>query len=45
MNAELTAHSQTMLDKINYQESVIADIEDKNKKLSELLNAHLNERA
>ena len=38
MNQELQAHANTMLDKITYQESVIADLEDKNKQLTDLLN-------
>ena len=45
MNQELQAHSSTLLDKINYQESVIAELEDKNKRLTDLLNSHLYDRA
>ena len=37
--AELQAHAQTLLEKINYQESVISDLEDKNKRLTDLLNS------
>ena len=45
MNQELQAHANTMLDKITSQESVIADLEDKNKQLTDLLNIHLCEKA
>ena len=38
MNRELQAHANTMLDKITYQESVISDLEAKNKQLTDLLN-------
>ena len=42
---ELQAHSQALLDKLNYMEGVIADLEDKNKKLTDLLNSHLYDKA
>ena len=45
MNRELQAHANTLLDKVTYQESVIADLEEKNKRLTDLLNQHLNDRA
>ena len=45
MNRELQAHANNLLEKITYQESVIADIEDKNKRLTDLLNSHLYDRA
>ena len=45
MNQELQAHSSTLLDKINYQEGVIAELEDKNRRLTDLLNTHLYDRA
>ena len=38
MNRELQAHANTLLDKVTYQESVIADLEEKNKRLTDLLN-------
>ena len=45
MNRELQAHANTLLDKVTYQESVIAELEEKNKRLTDLLNQHLNDRA
>ena len=45
MNSELQAHSSTLLDKINYQENVIAELEEKNRKLTDLLNQHMIDRA
>ena len=42
---ELQAHSQALLDKLNYMEGVISDLEDKNKKLTDLLNSHLYDKA
>ena len=44
-NQELQAHSSTLLEKINYQEQVILDLEDKNKRLTDLLNSHLYDKA
>ena len=34
-----------MLDKLNYEESVVADLEEKNKRLTELLNAQMYNQA
>lgn len=45
MNRELQDHANTLLQKISYQESVIFDMEEKNKKLTDLLNTHLVEKA
>ena len=42
---ELQAHSQALFDKLNYMEGVISDLEDKNKKLTDLLNSHLYDKA
>ena len=42
---ELQAHAQTLLDKLNYEESVVADLEEKNKRLTELLNAQMYNQA
>ena len=38
---ELQAHAQTLLDKLNYEESVVKDLEEKNKRLTELLNEQM----
>lgn len=45
MNSELQAHATTLLDKITYQDNVITDVEDKNKRLTDLLNSHLYDQA
>jgi hypothetical protein len=45
MNRELQAHANTLLDKVTYQEQVINDIEEKNKRLTDLLNSHMYDRA
>jgi len=45
MNRELQAHANTLLDKVTYQESVIVDLEEKNKRLTDLLNEHLMKQA
>ena len=45
MNRELQAHANTLLDKVTYQENIIAELEDKIKRLSESMNAQLNDRA
>ena len=45
MNRELQAHATALLDKSGYQESVINELEEKNKKLTDLLNAQLYDKA
>ena len=45
INSELQAHSQMLLEKLNFQEQVIADLEDKNKRLTDLLNSQLYDKA
>ena len=45
MNRELQAHATTLLEKVTYQESVINDVEEKNKRLTDLLNQQLADRA
>jgi hypothetical protein len=43
--SELQQHSEALLDKNCYFENVITDLEDKNRKLTELLNANVFEKA